>query len=84
MAYTVWQNIYSHVLFKHARDSGKIVFVHYDQVYGGTALAMLSTTLGVQLKKDFVEASLKRTVPGGSIPAPARELYQRLCQAANY
>jgi hypothetical protein len=84
MAYSVWFNIYSHILFKHAKNFENFIFVHYDQVYNGTALPMLSRMLGVPLKKDFVDKGLKRTVPGGSVPGKVKELYRRLCAAANY
>jgi hypothetical protein len=84
MAYGVWFNIYSHILFKHAKHFENFIFVHYDQVYHGTALPMLSRMLGVPLKKDFVDEDLKRTVPGGSVPGKVKELYERLCEAANY
>lgn len=84
MAYNVWFNIYSHVLFKHAKHFDNVIFVHYDQVYNGTALPMLSEMLDVPLKKDFVDKGLKRTVPGGPVPGKVKELYRRLCEAANY
>jgi len=84
MAYSVWLNIYTHILVNHARNSENFIFVHYDQVYNGTALPMLSKLLGVPLKKDFVDADLKRTAPGGSVPAKAQDLYNQLCRHANY
>jgi hypothetical protein len=84
MAYSVWLTMYSHILFKHAKHFENFIFVHYDQVYRGTALPMLSKRLGVPLKKDFVDENLKRTVPGGSLPAKAKALYRLLCAAANY
>lgn len=83
-AYNVWLNIYSHVLFKHAKHFENFVFVHYNQVFNGTALPMLSKMLGVPLKKDFVDEDLKRTVPGGSMPDKVKELYRSLCAAAKY
>lgn len=84
MAYNVWFNIYSHILFKHAKHFENFIFVHYDQVYKGTAIPMLSEKLDISLKQDFVDKDLKRTVPGGPIPGKVKDLYRRLCDAANY
>ncbi len=84
MAYSVWLNIYAHILFKHAKNFENFIFVHYDQVYHGTALPMLSKVLEVPLKRDFVDEDLKRTAPGDSVPGKIKELYQRLCAAENY
>jgi hypothetical protein len=84
MAYAVWFNIYSHILFKHAGNFKNFVFVHYDQIYNGTALPVLSEMLDVSLQRDFVEEDLNRTIPGGLIPLKVKTLYRRLCVAANY
>jgi hypothetical protein len=84
MAYNVWVNIYSHILFKHAENPGDFFFVHYHQVYDGSALAPLSRLLGAELKANFVDASLKRTNPGGSIPGNAKRIYRQLCEKAHY
>ena len=83
MAYSAWLNIYSHV-FKHAAHLGKMVFIHYDQVFNGTGLQMLSDILEVPLKKEFVDKRLKRTLPGGPVPQKVKNLYLRLCEAAQY
>lgn len=84
MAYSVWLNIYSHILYKHAANFKNIIFVHYDQVFNGTALPMLSEKLEVPLQKDFVDKGLKRTLPGGAVPGKVKNLYRRLCEAAHY
>jgi hypothetical protein len=84
MAYHTWLNIYSHIVFKHAGNLGNFIFLHYNQVYDGTAIPILSNILGVSLQVNFVDPGLKRTVSSGSVPARVKELYQRLCAAANY
>jgi hypothetical protein len=84
MAYQTWFNIYAHVLFKHANHFKNFVFVHYDQVFNGTALPLLSEKLDIHLKNDFVDQELKRTLPGGPIPLKVKNLYRRLCAAAHY
>jgi hypothetical protein len=85
-AYRVWMSIYSHILFKHARgsDSGNFLFVHYNQVYEGTAIPSLSAFLDTQLESGFVDKNLKRTTPVGKVPGRAQDIYKQLCQRANY
>lgn len=83
MAYNVWLNIYAHA-FKHAAHLENMVFIHYDQVFDGTGLQILSKILEVPLKKEFVDKSLKRTLPGGPVPRKVKNLYRRLCEAAHY
>ncbi len=84
MAYGVWFNMYSHILLKHAPMFKNLVFVHYNQIYSGTAVPMLSEMLNVSLQKDFVEEDLKRTAPSGWIPPKVKSLYRRLCVMAHY
>jgi hypothetical protein len=84
MAYRVWINIYSHILFKHAMDFKNFFFVHYNQVYDGSAIPLLSRLLSIELSANFVDQNLKRTVPGGSIPINVKNIYRLLCEKANY
>jgi hypothetical protein len=87
-AYEVWINMYSHILEKHLNAFHHLVFifVHYRQVYNGTALGRLSEALGVLLNNDFVDKKLKRTqpTPGEAIPQKARQIYSQLCHLAGY
>ncbi len=83
-AYDVWFNIYSHILLKHTHFFENFRFVHYDQLYNGTALPWLSKMLGVQLHCRFVDKGLKRTRSGGMVSKKAKVLYRRLCAAADY
>lgn len=94
-AYSVWRNVYSRILSygvntnggsvrAHARDC--FFFLHYNQVYDGTALPALANVLGVELHHDFVDKELNRTIARDSRPVPAdvRKIYGRLCAAADY
>jgi len=83
-AYDSWFNMYSHVIEKHLDDKGQFIFVHYDQIYSGSALPMLSNKLGVELKHDFVAKELKRTESDSSIPPKIIKVYNRLCRLAGY
>jgi len=59
-----------------------MLFVHYDQVYDGSALGRLSEALDVELDQSFVDRALKRTRATGEMPPRARAIYETLCQAA--
>ncbi len=83
-AFRVWINIYSHILFKHVRSCENFLFVHYNQVYEGSALPLLSDYLEVNLKADFVDKDLKRTVSFRAIPGDAKKIYRQLCLLAHY
>lgn len=83
-AYRVWENMYSHILFNHTLWAKDLLFVHYNQIFNGTAIPKLSDVLEADLKVDFVDASLKRTRPSGSIPEKAAQIYNALCQMAGY
>ena len=84
IAYQVYENVYSHVFQHHARRPEPFVFVHYDQIFDGSALRSLSQRLQVDLDADFVEPSLRRTRKEGEVPAAVRSVYQRLCDLAGY
>lgn len=85
-AYNVWINMYSHILVKQLKSINRFVFVHYNQVYDGSALKRLSGYLGVSLSLDFVDKGLKRSTgnPGEEIPLKAQQIYAELCRMAGY
>ncbi len=83
-AYGSWLNMYSHILKKHFDNKGQFVFVHYNQIYSGSALPMLSNKLGVELKQNFVERELKRTRSDSYVPHRIMEIYSSLCELADY
>lgn len=85
-AYSVWRNVYSRILSYGDSAHNGFFFVHYNQVYDGSALPALADLLGVKLNHDFVDKTLNRTVAHDSRPVPAdvRKIYNRLCEAADY
>jgi hypothetical protein len=83
-AYQVWIDIYSHILFKHASANENLFFVHYNQIFDGSAILPLSGILEVQLDGNFVDRNLKRSAPAGRIPPKAKEIYDLLCRQARY
>lgn len=83
-AYRVWENMYSHILYKHAPSTKNLFFVHYNQVFDGSAIPLFSKALDVSLNDDFVDEKLKRTMPSGQIPGDVYQLYRELCHRAGY
>jgi hypothetical protein len=85
-AYRVWGSLYSHILFKHDRADGPgdFFFVHYDQIVDGTAVPALSLFLDSELKSDFVDKNLQRSIAIGKVPGQAKAIYEQLCRRANY
>ena len=84
LALQVWYRMYSHLLAWNADVMHRFFFVHYDQVYDGSAMEPLSQFLDVKLNSGFVDQSLKRTVSSHVPPRKASALYRRLCELANY
>ena len=80
----VWINVYSHILEKHLNDTDNFVFVHYNQIYNGSALPKLSAVLGVELKHDFVDRKLKRSKCDTSASKKTEKIYNKLCELASY
>jgi hypothetical protein len=83
-AFDVWTSMYAHILFRHDRQPGTLLFAHYNQILNGTALPHLSETLGVRLDAGFAERDLQRSAPGGGIPDRARQIYAQLCERSGY
>lgn len=84
IGYAVWYNMYSHILLKHREHLKKFFFVHYKQIYDGTALPAISEFLEVDLRRDFVEKTLNRTISFDPIPGDVKEIYRQLCDLAHY
>ncbi|MEW6747494.1 MAG: hypothetical protein AB1486_32585 [Planctomycetota bacterium] len=84
IAYEVYVTNYAHALRRAEETGNRVLFLHYEQVFDGSVLPLLSERLGVELRRDFVEESLKRTKPSGNIPEHVRAIYRRLCEAAGY
>jgi hypothetical protein len=82
-ALEVWTLMYRHVLESH-RHEGEWVFVHYDQVFDGSAAPALRKALDVEPDFDFPEQSLRRSSDDGDAGAEAMEVYRELCRLASY
>jgi hypothetical protein len=83
-AFAVWANLYAHVLLKNRDASANLTYVHYNQVYDGSALHSLSLLLRTDLKRDFVDEDLKRTTSSSPMPQYVSRIYTKLCDLAGY
>jgi hypothetical protein len=81
--FRLWVLQYRHVLEQH-RHRGDWRFVHYDQVVDGRALAPLEQLLGVGLRADFADPTLRRSSPAGAVPRTAQATYAQLCALADH
>lgn len=84
IAYRVWVNIYSHIITKNIDCFDHFFFIHYNQIYDGSALPSLARFLDADLKSDFVDRNLKRTTTDNLLPGNVKKLYKKLCKQANY
>ena len=83
-AYRVWCRLHARLLEQYEAGGDNFFFVHYDQVYDGSAIGPLSRFLGVKLDAGFVDRALKRTVSGDNPPVQVMNIYRRLCGLAHY
>lgn len=83
-AFAVWANMHAHILLKNQDASENFIYVHYNQVYDGSALPALSRLLGADLKRDFVDDELKRTASSFPVPQYVSQIYAKLCDLASY
>lgn len=84
LAFQVWRRMYSHILAWNTDVMHRFFFVHYDQVYDGTAMKPLSQFLDVKLSDGFVDRSLKRSAAVDFTSRKAETIYRRLCELAGY
>ncbi len=84
IAMKTWSNMYKHILKNYEGDEDSFLFVHYDQVYSGVILSKLSKFLNIEIKNNFVDKSLKRSIGGGIVSSDARNIYNKLLLLAEY
>lgn len=83
-ALKLWEQSYAHVLRRH-RHSGDWLFVHYDQVFDGTALPVIAEHLDIPhaISGDFADTTLRRSTDGPATAA-ADAMYAELCDLADF
>jgi len=82
-ALEVWTSMYEHVLERHHRE-GRWLFVHYEQVLAGSAIARIEDLVEADVDSGFVDPALKRSRASGRLPDRTASVYRRLCELAGY
>lgn len=82
-ALALWLLMYRHVLDVHCHQ-GRWLFMHYEQILDGSALARLQAFLQVSVEARFADRTLKRSVNGGEPGAAASAVYEQLCALAHF
>ena len=82
-ALDVWCTMYRHVLEQHCK-TGTWLFIHFDQILAGSAFPELENTLGVEIDRNFRDATLRRSLNEGAVPTRAAGTYRELCDLAEY
>ncbi len=81
-ALRVWSSMYRHVLASR-RDDERWVFVHYEQILDGSAIARIESATGARVSTEFIDRSLKRSPDDPDhLPPATRQVYEQLCELA--
>ncbi len=83
IAVEIWTLMYKHVLEKNYPYKNWI-FLHYNQLFTKDSLDRLEKILKIKLNRDFIDISLKRTKSSRIVPEATKEIYNKLCQLAEY
>jgi hypothetical protein len=82
-ALEIWAAAYLRILREH-RHRGEWVFVHYDQVLDGTGVPRIEQAIGTGLDASIADTALRRSPAAGRWPAGIGEIYDELCEAAQF
>lgn len=82
-AVSVWTLMYRQILEVH-RHAGDWLFVHFDQILDGSAIARLETVLRTEVDAQFSDPALKRSPNDSDAGPEALRVYGRLCELAGY
>ena len=79
----VWTAMYRHILEKH-RATGAWLFLHFEQVLGGSGLEPLARFTHAPLDRTFADVRLRRSRPDGDVPPETAAVYAELCALSGY
>jgi Sulfotransferase family len=82
-ALRVWTSMYRHIIQKH-RCRGQWLFVHYDQIFDGSAIPRIENLVEANITTSFVDRSLRRSVTSDRVPRSTADIYDQLCLLADY
>lgn len=80
--FDIWTAMYRQVLSVH-RHEGEWLFLHFNQMLDGSALASIEKRLGITVNHDFPDRGL-RQAKALKAPTNALTTYQELCKLAGY
>lgn len=78
-----WTAMYEHILEKHCRE-GEWLFMHYNQAVSQEGLDRLEDFTGAFVDRSFPDVNIRRTFSENVVPKKAVQIYQKLCDLANY
>ncbi len=79
----IWKLMYRHILERH-RFLGNWLFVHYEQLFDSHRLAVLENVTGATVNPGFPDRKLQRSHGRYELGGEAIEIYERLCELAEY
>ncbi|MGB5217987.1 MAG: hypothetical protein WBN66_06780 [Smithella sp.] len=68
---------------KYLKKDTVFLFINYDDIIDGRGISRISDFLQADISLSFVDASLKRTLPGSLSFRKAEKIYTRLCSLSN-
>jgi sulfotransferase family protein len=83
-ALRIWRATYRYVLDVHLPAGGDWLFVHYEQLIDGSLYRRLEELTAAKINRDFADPKLRRSLTPGTIRPEDAELYQRLCELADF
>ena len=66
------------------RLDGNWIFMHYNQTQKASKIEEIEKKTGANFYTEFYDAKLKRTTSNLNMPSQTIEIYNQLCELANY
>ncbi len=82
--FRAWEAICSRLLQWAREDSGKWMFLHYDQFLQGDGAERLGRFLDCSIDRSFARHDLNRSTERGGAPESCRKAYDELCTLAEW
>ncbi len=82
-AEALWLDMYKYILQRHAQ-SGEWFFVHYEQMFDHAVLEQIEQFAQVKLDHNFPDKRLYKSPPRAQYDGEVAQIYQELCQRANF
>lgn len=83
-ALNIWKSIYSYILSNHFSAGDTWLFLHINQFADGIAQDKIMKITHSKIDADFYDRNLRRSTNKEPYGKDCKELYDRLCQLAEY